>query len=209
MCTRSGITRTVRAHVPCIFHTRGCPKIPGLRLRQVKGRPFIITKVSIAPVQIVRKGLPVFNCHVNGVTCLASMGCLPRRRCTGLRNLSILVLATLHQKTRPARRSLRRTLIGVREVGPGRACLVRVDRHVNLRTRMRGRLPPRIRLTCSKLRISATLSRDLLFHGWCSHSYPAIMGHLFLGDLADILRVSSAYSAFNKEGEDDLFYIGA
>lgn len=61
------------------------------------------------------------------------------------------MVGTLHPRPRRARRGLGRTLSGTREVKTKRACFVRVDRRVKLRTSTRQLLPPRIRFTCSKV----------------------------------------------------------
>lgn len=154
VCTRPRATRHLHAHVPCYFISRDCPKIPGVPLRRVRrGHAFLVGRVPMAPLHMVRNELPVLKCHVKGVKCVASVLAVPSMSCRRLHRLSILIMGTLQVTPRPARRGLTRTLSATQEVKTGRACFVRVDRRVKLRTRIRARLPPRICFTSSKLRV--------------------------------------------------------
>lgn len=154
VCTRRCISSTLHLHVPCYFMSRHCPNIPSVPLRRVSiKRGFFVGAARIVPLHIVRKQLPVLNCHVKRLNCVASVLAVPRRSCRRLTKVSILVIGTLQVTPRPARRSLRRTLTITRHVQTGGACFVRVDRSVNLRTRIRQGLPRGVRLTCSKLRV--------------------------------------------------------
>lgn len=74
ICTRRCATRHLHRHVPCYFTRRLCPKIPHVALRRViPSSPFVVNGprkggMRIAPLQMVRNGLPVLKCHVNQVT---------------------------------------------------------------------------------------------------------------------------------------------
>lgn len=156
VCSSTCATTRLQTEVPCYFISGMCPKIPHVCLRRIRTkRIFRVGQARILPLQIVRNELPVLNCHVNNqLKCVASVRVVPRRSCRRLGNLSILMVGTLQPGPRPARRDVSRTLRTTKHVNTGRACFVRVDRRTKLRTSVRGRLPPRMRFTCSKLRVS-------------------------------------------------------
>ncbi len=155
VCTSIHAKRRLQRAVPCYFIRGGCPKIPHLRLRAIIPRmSFRIGKLYIAPIRIVRTGLPVLNCHVRGVTCVASVGSVTSGRVRFLRNLSLLVIGKLHRGPRLSRRAVRRTYSFTLHLKIPQAFLVRVKRDVGSRAVRRRYLPRNVRLTCSNLRIA-------------------------------------------------------
>ncbi len=154
VCTSGLAYARLHRQLPCFFHRILCPNIPHLRFRYV--RPcgsFPVGGARVVPVRVVRNGLPVLKFHVKDLKFIASVLATPRRDCTTLRNISALIIGNLHPCTRNSRRAVSSTVMFSHTVNTHRACLVRVDRRTKLRTSASAGLPPRMRLTCSKLRV--------------------------------------------------------
>lgn len=120
---------------------------PDLDLHTIdESRPFQVGDIDVIPVPVFHGRMPIVGFRFGSLAYVTDVKTIPDSSAALLRDLDVLVLTSLRQKTHGAHLSLDEALEWVERLGPRRAVLTHVSHDMGLMTDIAPLLPPHVEI---------------------------------------------------------------
>ncbi len=136
------------------FNGKDYPGIPEFSIQQITEEPFNIDGINIIPIRCFHHKLAILGFRIGKLAYITDANLIPESQFEKLRDLDVLVINALRQKSHPTHFSLSESLKAISIIKPKKAYLTHISHDMGLFTEVNPALPINVELAYDGLNIS-------------------------------------------------------
>lgn len=147
------VARAIKMRIPYVFREHKYPGVPNLEMHTISLLPFQVDGVAIQPVRLMHGNLPILGYRIGNLAWLTDLKTIPGEEYEKLRNLDVLVINALREKSHISHQNIADALRQIEKINPQKAFLIHMSHSFGLHEEMQQKLDKNIFIAYDGLEI--------------------------------------------------------